>query len=85
MAGKKSDLARERETNEKFEKQLRRLNRKRMRHVASGILVLALIIVALRFTRYRTLPMDIFKAAKKLVSNFTSGPAAPSEPDVVNW
>ena len=85
MAKNESDRDHDKEINRKFEMQGRSLNRKRMRNAASGIIVLVVIIVALRFTPYRDLPMDIIKAAKNFVSSLTSGRSAPIEKDPQYW
>jgi len=85
MAREKSDRARDREINRKFEEQGRRLNRKRMRNALGGIVLLVVILVVLQFTPYRDLPRDIFDAAKDFVLNLTSDQRGPAEPDPQYW
>jgi hypothetical protein len=56
-----------------------------MRNAVSGIVVLVVIFVVLQFTPYRDIHLEIFNAAKNLVTRLTSGPAAPVEPDPQYW
>ena len=85
MTAQKSERARDREVNRKFEKQQRRLNRKWMRNAASGLVILIIIVIALQFTPYRDVPMDILSAAKGLIVKLTSGRSVPAEPDPEYW
>ncbi len=88
LAGDKSDRARDKEINRKFERQGRRLNRGRMRNAAGGFIVLVLIVVALQFTPYKDVPMDILRETMSFFQKLTtgkSGPAAPAEPDAKYW
>lgn len=85
MVTRKSERARDKEINRKFERQQRQLNRKWMRNAASGFLVLIIIVIVLQFTPYRDVPMDIFSAAKGLVIKLTSGKSAPAEPNPKYW
>ena len=85
MAREKSDRARDKEINRKFEQQGRRLNRRWMRNAASGLIVFVVIAIALQFTPYKDVPKDIFRAAKKLVQKLTTGESGPAEPDPKYW
>jgi hypothetical protein len=85
MAKGKSDRARDREINEKFEQQGKRLNRRWMRNAVSGIALLIVAAIVLQFTPYSDLPGDIFNAAKGFLQGLTSGKSAPSEPDPKYW
>jgi hypothetical protein len=85
LAGDKSDRARDKEINRKFEQQGRRLNRGWLRNAASGFFVFVLIMVALQFTPYKDVPKDILKAAKNFIQKLTTGKAAPAEPDAKYW
>lgn len=84
MAGKKRDM-RDEEINRAFEAQQRRLNRRRLRSVIGGLILLGAILFALQFTPLRDIPGDMLRAAKGLVSSFTSGSSAPKEPDPQYW
>jgi hypothetical protein len=73
------------QTDKKFEKQMRQLNRKRLRHAIEGLLVLAAILLALQFTPYRNIHRDVIRAAKGLLESLTAGPDAPVEPNPKYW
>ena len=85
MAGKRSERARDKEINRKFEKQGRRLNRQWMRNAMGGIILIVVVIIVLQFTPYRNLHLDIIDAAKRFVKSLTSGNVAPTEPDPKYW
>ncbi len=86
MAKKTIDQVHDKETDRKFQQQQRRLNRKWTRNAVSGIVVLAVAFVILQFTPYRDLPYEIFDTVKNAVQNFfSSGPAAPAEPNPKYW
>ncbi len=88
MARDKSDRARDKEINRKFEQQGRRLNRRWMRNAASGFIVFVLILVALQFTPYKDVPMDILSAGKDFIQKLATGksaPSGPAEPDAKYW
>jgi hypothetical protein len=85
MARKKSDRARDREINERFEQQGRRLKRKWSRNAVGGLILLIVAAIVLQFTPYRDLPGDIFDAAKGFLQSLTSGKSAPVEPDPKYW
>lgn len=85
MAKEKSDRAREKEINRKFEQQGRKLNRKRMRNAAGGFVLFVVIVVVLQFTPYKNIPMDVFEAAKGFVQKLTTGKSAPAERDAKYW
>jgi len=85
MTDKRSERARDKEVNRKFEKQGRRLNRQWARNAVSGFVLLVIIVIVLQFTPYRDIPLDIFHAAKRLVTGMTSGKAAPVEPNPQYW
>jgi len=73
------------QTDRKFEKQMRQLNRKRLRHAIGGLLVLAAIVLALQFTPYRNIHRDVIRAAKGLLESLTAGADAPVEPNPKYW
>jgi hypothetical protein len=85
MARDKSDRARDREVNERFERQGKRLNRKWTRNAVSGIVLLIVAAIVLQFTPYSDLPRDIFDAAKGFLESLTSGESAPAEGDPKYW
>lgn len=85
MGARKSEKGRDKDINRRFERQQRRLNRKWMKHAVSGFVVLTIIVIALQFTPYRDVPMDLVSAAKNLVVKLTSGTSAPAEPDPQYW
>jgi len=86
MAKKEFEQAHDKETARKFEQQQRRLNRKWMRNAVSGIIVLAVVLLILRFTPYRDLPFEIFDTVKNTVQDFfSSGPTSPAEPNPTYW
>jgi hypothetical protein len=85
LAREKSDRARDKEINRKFEQQGRQLNRKWMRNAVSGFIVFVVIVIALQFTSYKDVPMDIFRTAKNFVQKLTTGKPAPAEADPKYW
>ncbi len=85
MARKRSEDADAAQANRMFERQQRRLNRRWLANAVSGLVILIIIIVALQFTRYRNIHLEIIDAAKNFVKSLTSGPAAPKEPNPKYW
>ena len=73
------------QAGKKFEAQMRELNRKRVRHVIGGLLVIAAIALALQFTPYRNVHRDVIRAAKGLLESLTAGSDAPVEPNPTYW
>lgn len=72
------------DVNRMFERQQRRLNRKRLVQTLIGIGLLAAVVLALQVTPYRDLPRDIVTSGVKWVKGFFSGPGVP-EPDPKYW
>jgi hypothetical protein len=66
-----------------FEKQQRRLNRKRLLQSILGIAVLVAAYLALQLTPYRDLPREVFDSTLEFVTGVFSG--GPSEPDAKYW
>ena len=85
LAGDKSDRAREKEINRKFERQGRRLNRQWMRNAAGGFILLVVIVIALQFTSYKDVPMEIVSETMSFFKKLTTGKAGPAEPDAKYW
>ena len=86
MAKKEFEQVHDKEAARKFQQQQRRLNRKWTRNAVSGIVVLAVALLILRFTSYRDLPYEIFNTVKTTVQDFfSSGPTAPAEPRPKYW
>ena len=85
MAGDKSDRARDNEINRKFERQGRRLNRRWTRNAAGGFILFVVIVIALQFTPYKDVPMDIVSETMSFFQKFTTGKSAPAEPDAKYW
>jgi len=83
MAKSRSD--RDREINQRFEQQGKRLNKRWTRSAVSGIVLIIAAIIVLQLTPYRDLPKDVFNAAKSFLQSLTSGKPAPVEPDPKYW
>jgi hypothetical protein len=85
MADRRSERAKDREIDRKFERQQIRLNRKWTKNALSGFILLVIILVALQFTPYRGIHAEIIDAAKDLIGRLTSGKSAPAEPSPKYW
>ncbi len=84
MARKNTDQD-DQQFNRVFERQQRRLNRKWLMNAIGGLVLLIVVLIALQFTPYKNLPLDVFNAAKDSVKSLLSGPAAPKEPSPKYW
>ncbi|MBI5115691.1 hypothetical protein HZA56_04410 [Candidatus Poribacteria bacterium] len=85
MSRKIKGNANDRQVNEMFERQNRRLNQKRFINAVTGIALLAAILIALQFTPYRDVPRNVIKAAASFIKDFTSESSAPKESDAKYW
>jgi hypothetical protein len=85
MGHKIKENANDRQVNEMFERQNRRLKQKRFINAVTGIALLAAILIALQFTAYRNIPRKVIKAAASFIKGFTSGSSAPKESDAKYW
>ena len=85
MAKEKSDRARDKEINRKFEEQGRRLQRKWRGNAVKGIVALVLLLIALQFTPYKDVPRDVLEKAIELFRGLTSDNSGSREPDPKYW
>ncbi|MBI4832482.1 MAG: hypothetical protein HY801_13230 [Candidatus Lindowbacteria bacterium] len=85
MAKKETEHGNDRQIDRMFERQKRQLNQKRLINAVGGAVLLAAILIALRFTPYRNVPREIIKTAADFVKGLTSGASAQKETDPKYW